>query len=138
MANITRSTTASGDVNSLMNAVYVSGLFAGEDISAVSPCYISASGTVLMSKQAQKTGTVTDFIGVSPKSYKSGEAITLFGKGARFSYATGLTAGVPLFTSASAGYLDTTALTTTVTGSAVIADAPVAVCINTTDILIVR
>lgn len=138
MADITKVSTASMDVNSALKAVYVSGLFAGEALTVACPCYIASDGTVKKAVQTVKTGTNTDVIGFTAKAYASGDAVTLFGKGARFSYASDLTAGVSLFISDTAGNLTATALSTEIATGVNVADLPVAVAISATDILIVR
>lgn len=131
MANITKDTYVSADVNSLMRCVYVSQLIAGEDLPAVSPCYIGSDGKVYKAVSTQCTITnVADFVGVTPKLVKSGDPVTLFGKGARFNLGSGMTPGTLLWISATAGAWSDAKVAT--------ADLPLAWVISATDILVIR
>jgi len=69
-------------------------------------------------------------IGFTPRAVKAGQPVTVFGKGARFSYGTGLTPGDKYYIGATAGRLDTA----TTTGDAV----GVAQAITSTDIRVIR
>lgn len=123
MTAVTRIAAASLDVNSGKRAVAIAGLLAGEDLDAVSACFIDSDGLVYMAVASE------GFHGINPVARNEGEPVTLFGIGARFSYAASLTPGAPLFVSdETAGVLETTA------GSSRNA---VAVCVTDEDIVIV-
>jgi hypothetical protein len=103
MALITISAKASVDAISAQRAGYVSGLFAGENIPALSACRIASNGTVMLAVTTS-AHVVSDFAGFAPKAYKTGEPITLFNRGVRFRLAdSGLTPGALLYVSATAG-----------------------------------
>lgn len=131
MALVTRAATASLDAAGGMFVPQLAGdLIAGEALDAVAPCYIKNSdGKVYMSNGTAATEPA-GFDGFTPKAYSAGEAVTLFGIGARFSYSTGLTPGAKLFIAATAGRLDT---------AASIGDAVgIARAVNATDIRVTR
>ena len=131
MSLITKGTVLSLDTASAGAAVRVSALFAGEALDAVAPCYIDTNGNVRMSIDSQETVTnVSDYVGFTADAIPSGQAVTLFGKGARFSYGTSLTPNTPLYVAGTAGRLDTAAVSS--------ADDPTALVITSTDILVVR
>ena len=131
MSLVTKGTILSLDVASARYAVRVSHLFAAEDLAAVAPCYINAAGRVAMSIDSQETVTnVSDFVGFTADAVPSGQPVTLFGKGARFSYGSSLTPNTPLYVAATAGRLDT--------GQISSADDPTALVISTKDILVLR
>lgn len=133
MTAFTINDNASLEVNSSMVAVRVNGLFAGEAIDAFAPCYIDSDGTVKMAVSTQLivvSGDKTDFIGFAPREYANGEAITLFGKGARFCYSTSMTPGSYLYIGSEAGTL--------VDAAVVEGDDPVAVALTSTDVLVTR
>lgn len=110
MALVTRS-GVSPDASSLLYAPQLPGRLAGEDIDAGAPCYIKASdGLVYMSNGTAANEAATLF-GFAPRSAKSGEPITLFGRGVKFRYGSGLTIGAKLYIGATAGRLDTAATT---------------------------
>lgn len=129
MADITKNSTASMDVNQGMKAPVIAGLVAGEAIPAVAPCYIKSDGKVYKAVSTQTTiSGIADVHGFSPKAYNVGEAISLYGAGARFDYGTGLTPGAYLYVSATAGALSNVAVATL--------DKPCALVINATDIIV--
>lgn len=133
MADVTKSASASMDASTGMFAPQVTGnLYAGEALAVAAPCYIKASdGKVYMSN-----GTAADaaagFDGFTARACSAGEAVTLFGVGARFRYGTGLTPGASLYMSATAGggVLSDAATTGGTT--------PVARAISSTDIRVTR
>lgn len=132
MALITRSTYVSIDAASAQKASFISGLFAGEALTAAAPCYIDTDGTVKMSTSASSViSTESKYIGFTADSVASGGPVTLFGKGTRFNYADSMTPGTLLFTSGSAGYLSDAAV---LSGDI----APVAMAITETDIVVIR
>jgi len=130
MALVTRATTASLDASTGMYAPQITGLIAGEDLDVVAPCYIKTSdGKVWMSNGTAATEPA-EIVGFTPRAVKAGQPCTLIGKGARFSYGTGLTIGDKLYIGATAGRLDTAATTGDALG--------VAQVITATDIRIIR
>lgn len=131
MSLITKGDALSIDASSVPSAVRVSALFAGEALDAVAPCYIDTNGNVRMSIDSQETVTnVSDFVGFTADTVVSGSPVTLFGKGARFSYGAGLTPNTPVYVGATAGRLDDSQVSS--------ADDPVALIISARDILVLR
>jgi hypothetical protein len=129
MATITRSTSASLDSAGGMFVIQRSGnIYAGEALDLVSACRIHTDGLIYMA-DGSAADAEARFIGMTPKSYLSGEAVTLYGIGARFRYATGMTPGARLFLSATDGRLDDAATT----GGTLC----IAIALNATDIEIV-
>ena len=130
MSLITRASTASMDASTGMFAPQITGLVAGEDLDVAAPVYIKSSdGKVYMSNGTAATEPA-ETIGFTPRAVKAGQPVTVFGKGARFSYGTGLTPGDKYYIGATAGRLDTA----TTTGDAV----GVAQAITSTDIRVIR
>lgn len=111
MALLTRSAIASVDASSAQFAPQISGdYYAGEDLDPVAPCYIKASdGKIYMSNGTAATEPA-GCDGFTPKSYKAGQAVTLYGPGTKFEYSSGMTIGM-LYIGATKGCLDTTATT---------------------------
>lgn len=132
MSEITVASTASIDTVSAMHVGFISALEAGEALTVAAPCYIATNGKVYLSVSTQTTiSGYADFVGFTPDSVVSGGPVTLYGKGARFSLASsGLTPGAYLWICDSKGILDT------VKHAAV--DAPVAIAISATDIVVIR
>jgi hypothetical protein len=110
-------------------------LYAGEDLSAVAPCYIKGSdGKVYMSDGAA-SNEAAKFHGVTPKDYLAGEPVTLFGAGTRFKLSSGLTPGATLYIAASSVYDDAGNFdTATTTGDT----KGTAFAVSATDIVICR
>lgn len=130
MSLVTRSSNASMDASTGMYADQITGLEAGEDLDIVAPCYIKSSdGKVYMSNGTAATEPA-EVVGFTPRAVKSGQPVTLFGKGTRFRYGTGLTPGDKYYVGATAGRLDTAATTGDAVG--------VAQAINSTDIRVIR
>ncbi len=130
MSLVTRASTASMDASTGMFAPQITGLVAGEDLDVAAPVYIKSSdGKVYMSNGTAATEPA-EVIGFTPRAVKAGQPVTVFGKGARFSYGTGLTPGDKYYIAATAGRLDTA----TTTGDAV----GVAQAITSTDIRVIR
>lgn len=129
MALLTKASDASVDASTTMYAEQISGATAYEDIPAIAACYVGSDGLVRLSN-----GTANDaaakFDGISAQAAKAGQGVTLFGRGARMRYGTGLTPAALYYIAATAGRLDTAATT----GGLV----AVAKAINTTDIRIVN
>ncbi len=126
MSAKTRSTVASLDANSDPHCHKITGLIAGEAIAALSACYIDAADG-LVYEAVDGDGCH----GFAPVAYRVGQAVTLYGPGATFDYSTSMIPGAVLYLSASvAGGLDTAG-----TGSN---HPPVALCLNATDIQVLR
>lgn len=111
MALVTRASTASMDASTGMFAEQVTGLRAGEALDVAAPCYIKSSDGLVYMSNATGANEAAEVVGFTPRAAASGEAITLFGRGARFSYGTGLTPGNFLYVGATAGRLDTASTT---------------------------
>ena len=131
MALIARDARAHVDTNTARFSPQLSGglpgLYAGENLDPVAPCYIKASdGRVYMSN-----GTANDAAakvdGFTPVGYLTGEPVTLYGPGARFGYGNGLTIGA-LYLGATPGQLDNAS---TIGGL-----VPIAKAISSTDIVV--
>jgi len=130
MALVTRSTEASLDASTGMFAPQITGLYAGEDLDAVAPCYIkSADGKIYMSN-GTSANEAAEIVGFTPRACKAGEPVTLFGHGSRFRYGDSLTLGDKFYIAATAGRLDSAATTGDAVG--------VAQAISSTDIRVIR
>jgi len=130
MALVTRAATAQMDVSTGQFAPQITGLVAGEDLDAAAPCYIKSSdGKVYMSNGTAATEPA-EVVGFTPRAAKSGQPVTLFGKGTRFSYGSGLTPGDVYYIGATKGRLDTAATTGDAVG--------VAQAITASDIRVIR
>lgn len=127
MALVTRDTAASPDASTGMFAPQISGLVAGEDLTVGDACYVAADGTVMKSNGAAATAPAK-CRGFATRTAKAGQPVTLYGRGARFRYGSGLTPGAEYFVAATAGQLDTAA---TVGGTVAVAFA-----VNATDIIV--
>jgi hypothetical protein len=134
MTVVAKATKPSLDANQA-NQVGAGNLYAGENLDAVSPCYIKASdGKVYMSDGAA-SNEAAKFHGFVARQTNLGEPVTLFGAGSRFKYSAGMTPGATLFIAAAgayngAGELDTAATTGDSKGTAF--------AINATDIVVCR
>ena len=138
MADITTSGSQSLDGAGAQWVARLSGFVAGQALLAAAPCYISGS-QVLMSGSGNKdtmqcVGVAGSLIrcrcdGFTPIAYASGEPVTLFLNGARFSYySTALDSGSPLYVGTAAGKLSVTPV--------VAGDQPVARVLDGTDIVV--
>ena len=130
MALVTRSTDASMDVSTAQFAPQITGLFAGEALDVAAPCYIKSSDGKVYMSNGTAANEAAEIVGFTPRAVKSGQPLTVFGKGTRFNYATGLTPGDKYYIGATAGRLDTA----TTTGDSV----GVAQAITSTDIRVIR
>jgi hypothetical protein len=130
MALITRATTVSMDASTAMFAPQLTGLIAGEDLLAGAPVYIKSSDGLVYMSNGTAANEAAEIVGFTPRAVKSGQTLTVFGKGTRFNYATGLTPGDKYYIGATAGRLDTA----TTTGDSV----GVAQAITSTDIRVIR
>lgn len=105
MAIITKASKPSMDANQARQ-VATGELYAGEDLQAVSPCYIKQSdGKVYMSDgaAANEAATVHGWIA---RACLAGEPVTLFGFGTRFKYGSGMTPGDRFYLAASDAYTE--------------------------------
>ncbi len=128
MADVTRSASASMDASTGMFAVQITGLIAGEDLDLVSACYIKTSDGKVYMADGSAADELAEFVGMTPRAAKSGQAITLYSLGARFRYGTSLSPGAKLYLSATTGGIaDAASLGGTL---------PLGVVLNSTDILI--
>jgi hypothetical protein len=128
MALLDRNADASVDTSTALVGPQLSGdLIAGEDLDAVAACQGRSDGKVYMSNgTANNADAKVD--GFTPKRYRAGQAVTLYGPGVRFGYGTGLTPFANYYLGTTDGRLDTAATTG---GTVVIARA-----VSTTDIVI--
>lgn len=130
MGLVTRATTAQMDVSTGQFAPQITGLVAGADLDAVAPCYIKSSDGKVYMSDGTAANEAAEVAGFTPRAVKSGQPVTLFGWGTRFSYGSGLTPGDVLYLGATAGRLDT---------AVTVGDAiGVAQVITSTDIRIIR
>jgi len=130
MTLVTRASTASMDVSTGMFAPQITGLVAGEDLDVAAPCYLKSSDGKVYMSNGTAANESAEVIGFVPRAAKAGQPVTLFGKGARFSYGSGLTPGDKYYIGATAGRLDTAATTGDAVG--------VAQALTATDIRIIR
>ena len=130
MSLVARATTPSMDASTGMFAPQITGLIAGEDLLAVAPVYIKSSDGLVYMSNGTAANEAAEIIGFTARAVKSGQPVTVFGKGARFNYGTGQTPGDKYYIAATAGRLDTA----TTTGDAV----GVAQAITSTDIRVIR
>ena len=130
MALITRAADASMDVSTAQFASQVTGLYAGEDLDVAAPCYIASSDGKVYMSNGTSADEEAEIVGFTPRAVKSGQAVTLFGKGTRFRYGSGLTPGDKYYIGATNGRLDAA----TTTGDAV----GVAQAVTATDIRVIR
>ncbi len=111
MTLVTRSADASIDASSAMYAPQIPDLLAGAAIDMAAPCYIeTSSGLVKMSDGTAATEPA-EIIGFAASPASAGDPVTLFGKGTRFRYGSGLTPGDIFYIGATAGRLDDAATT---------------------------
>ena len=130
MSLVTRSSSASLDTVTAMKAPQITGLFAGEDLDIAAPCYIKSSDGKVYMSNGTAANEAAEVIGFSARAVKSGEPVTVFGKGARFQYGSSPTPGDVYYIGATKGRLDTAATTGDAVG--------VAQAITSTDIRVIR
>lgn len=130
MSLVTRASTASMDASTGMFAPQITGLIAGADLDVAAPCYIKSSDGKVYMSNGTAANEAAEFVGFTPRAVKSGQPVTLFGAGARFSYGSSLTPGDVYYIGATAGRIDTAATTGDTTG--------VAVAVTSTDIVVTR
>ncbi len=129
MGLLTRSTDASMDVSTAQFAPQITGLYAGEALDAAAPCYIKSSDGKVYMSNGTSANEAAEVVGFTPRAVTAGQPVTLFGKGTRFHYGTGLTPGDIYYVGATKGRLDSSATTGDAFG--------VAQAINSTDIRII-
>jgi hypothetical protein len=117
MAIIPKVSDAGMDAATAQVAPQITGLYAGEDLGIAAPCYIKSSdGKVYMSLGAA-ANEAAEVIGFAPRDVKSGQPVTLFGKGTRFRYGSALTPGDKYYLASSlAGRVNSTPTTGDSTG----------------------
>jgi len=105
MADITKAADAHIDASTAMFAGQLTGsLIAGEALGAVNPCYISTADGKVYNSIGTAANNAAQCDGFTPVAYAAGEAVTLFGVGTRFRYASsGLTPGANYYVSVTAG-----------------------------------
>lgn len=130
MALVTRASTAQLDVSTGQFAPQITGLVAGEDLDPAAPCYIKSSDGKVYMSNGTAANEAAEVVGFTPRAVKSGQPVTVFGGGTRFSYGSGLTPGDRYYIGATAGRLDTAATTGDAVG--------VAQAITSTDIRVIR
>jgi hypothetical protein len=118
------------DTSTGMFAPQITGMVAGEDLTVAAPCYIKASDGKVYQSNGTAAAEAAKVDGFTPRAVKANQPVTLFGKGARFSYGSGLTIGATLYVAATAGGLDTAATTGDAVG--------VARVLTATDIRVIR
>jgi len=130
MALVDRASDASLDTVSGQRMPPLGGdLFAAEDLDPVAPCRIHTDGAVYMANGTNADADA-EFDGFTPKAYKQGQAVSLWGLGARFHYGSGLTPGQILYLGATDGRLDDAPTTGDSVG--------LAKAVSTTDIRVIR
>lgn len=131
MTVVTRSADAGMDLSTGVFANQISGLIAGEDLAVCAVCRIDATDGLVYESDGTAVDSDAFVDGFTPRAVKAGQAVALFGNGARFHYAeSGMTPGERLYLAATPGLLDDAASTGDTVG--------VAKAINATDIRIVR
>ncbi len=134
MAVITKTAKPSMDANQARQ-VAAGNLYAGEDLDAVSPCYIKASDGKVYMCDGAANNEAAKFHGFVARQTNQGEPVTLFGWGSRFKFSTGMTPGATLYLAAVDAYTDAGNLQTTAsTGDS----KGTAFAVNATDIVVCR
>lgn len=105
MAVIEKSTSPSMDANQA-NQVVAGNLYAGENLGAVSPCYIKGSDGLVYMSDGAASNEAAKFHGFVARETLAGEPVTLFGTGTRFKYSAGMTPGKTLFIAVADLYTD--------------------------------
>jgi hypothetical protein len=121
------------DASTGMYAAQISGsetadLIAGEALDPGAACYIKGSDGKVYMSNGTAVNEAAKVDGFTAKGRAAGQAVTLFGPGSRFHYATGMTPGQNFYLAATAGRLDTAPTTG---GTTMIARA-----VTSTDIVI--
>lgn len=111
MAALTKVAAASVDASTAMFAEQVSGLVAGETIAACAACYIKAADGKVYNSDGTAANAAAKVDGFSAQAAKAGQGITIYGRGTRMLYGSGLTIGALYYLGTTAGGLDTAATT---------------------------
>jgi hypothetical protein len=128
MALLDRDVGASVDASTALVGPQLSGdLIAAVDLESVSACRIHSDGKVYYS-DGSAADAEARVDGFTPKKYKAGQSVELYGPGVRFGYGSGLTPGANYYLAVTPGRLDTAATTGGVN--------PIARAVNATDIVI--
>lgn len=144
MATIVRSSTAR---LAQADVPVISGLTAGEALTACAPCTIDSNGDVVMSGSAiDVTQNQVKIVGWTGRAYANDDPVTLFvGAGIRFNYSSGMTPGSFLYSGSLPGMLQHYPVTfnsdvITGTGSLVVKnyDKPAVVVVSATDVVTLR
>lgn len=121
----------SPDLVSAQSAIRITGLTAGVTLTEGQAVYLASDGTLLKAISTQcQPANVAEFLGLVLHGAVAGEPCTVFGRGARIKFATGLTIGELLYVSATAGSLYNAKVATS--------DTPAAICVSSTDIVLLR
>jgi hypothetical protein len=99
------------DVSTGQFAPQITEFVAGEALDVAAPCYIKSSDNKIYMSNGTAANEAAKFFGFTARACPAGQAVTIFGMGARFRYGSGLTVGNKLFIAATAGRLDTAATT---------------------------
>lgn len=130
MAALTKVSTASVDASTAMYAEQITGLVAGESIGVLDACYIKAADGKVYKSDGTNANAAAKVDGFAAQAAAAGQGVTLFGRGTRALYGSGLTIGALYYLGTTAGGLDTA---TTTGGTVALAKA-----ITATDIRIVN
>jgi hypothetical protein len=103
-------------------------LLAGEALLAGAPCYVKASDGKVYMTNGTAANEAAKCDGFTAKARAINQAVTLFGPGARFHYATGMTPGQNFYAATTSGRLDTAPTTG---GTVILARA-----VSSTDIVV--
>jgi hypothetical protein len=100
------------DASTGMYAPQISGgetgdLLAGEALDPGAACYIKGSDGKVYQSNGTAANEAAKVDGFTAKARAIGQAVSLYGPGARFNYATGMTPGQNLYLGTTAGRLDT-------------------------------
>jgi hypothetical protein len=107
MTLVTKATDASIDAASALYAPQISGQTAGEALDAFAPCYIKQSDGLIYMSNATNADEAAGLDGFTARAYAVGDSnVTLFGRGLKMRYATGMTPGAMLYIGATAGRLN--------------------------------
>lgn len=132
MANLAKDSLAGIDTSQAIVSAHIAGdVLAGENLDAMSPCYIKAADGKAYMSNGTAANEAAKFDGITAKAYKTGQAVTLFGAGVRGRYSAGtLSPGADLFIGTVAGQLADAATTGGL--------RPIARAINATDIRVTK
>ena len=108
MAVIVKSANSSWDADSTLRTTHITGdLFAAEDLTDLTPCYISSVNGKAYQCVDSGTAEQKRIAGYTARKYKQGEAITLWEPGLKGRYSEGLlTAGQPIYMGGAGQLLD--------------------------------